>query len=49
MFKNAALKDIAGRVTTHTSCDMVTRYIHEDIEAIKEAAKRYSEAAEAAF
>ena len=37
VFKNAALKDIARRVTAHTSRGVVDRYIHEDIEAIREA------------
>ena len=39
VFKSAALKDIARRVTAHSSRGVVDRYIHEDIEAIKEATK----------
>jgi integrase len=37
VFKSAALKDIARRVTAHSSSGVVDRYIHEDIEAIKQA------------
>jgi integrase len=39
VFNNAALKDIARRVTRHTGRGVVDRYIHEDIEAIREATK----------
>ena len=39
VFKNAALKDIARRVTAHAARGVVDRYIHEDVEAIREAAK----------
>lgn len=38
VFKNAALKDIARRVTAHTSRGVVDRYLHEDVEAIRQAA-----------
>jgi integrase len=39
VFKNAALKDIARRVTAHAGRGVIDRYIHEDIEAIREATK----------
>ena len=34
--KNAALKDIARRVTAHSSRGVVDRYLHQDVEAIRE-------------
>jgi integrase len=37
VFKNAALKDIARRVTAHSSRGVVDRYLHQDVEAIREA------------
>jgi integrase len=37
VFKNAALKDIARRVTAHSSRGVVDRYIHEDIDPIRQA------------
>ena len=37
VFKNAALKDFARRVTAHSSRGVVDRYIHQDIEAIRQA------------
>jgi len=39
VFKNAALKDIARRVTAHSSRGVVDRYLHQDVEAIREATK----------
>ena len=37
VFKNAALKDIARRVTAHSSRGVVDRYLHQDVEAIRGA------------
>jgi integrase len=37
VFKNAALKDIARRVTAHSSRGAVDRYLHQDVEAIRQA------------
>jgi integrase len=37
VFKNAALRDIARRVTAHSSRGVVDRYLHQDVEAIREA------------
>jgi hypothetical protein len=37
VFRNAALKDIARRVTAHSSRGVVDRYLHQDVEAIREA------------
>jgi integrase len=37
VFKNAALKDIARRVTAHSSRGVVDRYLHQDVEAIRKA------------
>jgi integrase len=37
VYNRAALKEIARRLTGHTSRGVVDRYIHEDIEAIKAA------------
>jgi integrase len=37
VFKSAALRDIARRVTAHSSRGVVDRYIHEDVEAIRQA------------
>ena len=37
VFKNAALKEIARRVTAHSSRGVVDRYLHQDVEAIREA------------
>jgi integrase len=39
VFKNAALKDIARRVTAHSARGVVDRYLHQDVEAIREATK----------
>jgi integrase len=37
VFNQAALKDIARRVTAHSARGVVDRYLHEDIEAIRQA------------
>jgi integrase len=37
VFNQAALKDIARRVTSHAARGSIGRYIHEDIEALKAA------------
>jgi integrase len=37
VFKGAALKDIARRVTAHSSRGVLDRYIRDDIEAIRQA------------
>jgi hypothetical protein len=37
VFKNAALNDIARRVTTDSSRGVVDRYLHQDVEAIRQA------------
>lgn len=39
VFNQAALKEITRRVTNHAAHGVVDRYIHEDIEAIREATK----------
>jgi integrase len=37
VFNNAALKDIARRVTAHTDKGSLHRYLHQDVEAIRQA------------
>jgi integrase len=39
VFNNAALKDVARRVTGHATRGVVDRYIHTDLEPIREAVK----------
>ncbi len=39
VFNQAALKEITRRVTNHAAGGVVDRYIHEDLEAIREATK----------
>jgi integrase len=39
VFNNAALKEIARRVTNHAPDGSLDRYIHKDLEAIREATK----------
>lgn len=39
VFNQAALKEIARRVTGHAAGGVVDRYIHQDLEAIREATK----------
>jgi integrase len=39
VFNNAALKDVARRVTGHAARGVVDRYIHTDLEPIREAVK----------
>jgi integrase len=39
VFNQASLKEITRRVTNHAAGGVVDRYIHEDLEAIREATK----------